>query len=260
MLTDYRTVDNRDFRRAHLLEAAAEELLKDLVPPIRRRQKSDTTGPRREQLREYLKSTPAADAVHVRARRLLNLADALYWRIIDRHEGQITKQALDDRKLAPVLYQDVDTLKSILRPGWFRAALRYDPDKDVKFPTYAVFWGRSELQRSNDRQTTVHLGEGRKVRQETKGWGYVQGVFGAEYEFEFGSSDAGNPEAQVIERERRASLLAAIDALPPQHQTVLTSLQKGENLASTARKLGVSKNRVWQVKNEIQKRILAAVA
>lgn len=111
-----------------------------------------TRGPQVELLHQVVKELPALDA----ARLCVEEADRIYWEMVCRHDGLIMKDAqlLSGRAKR---IEDLDELVQVLRFGWYRAAIRFDPTVDVSYPFYAMRWGRSWLQRSNERQSDVAL-------------------------------------------------------------------------------------------------------
>lgn len=118
--------DQRVIRAAHAFEAQAEALVNlprgDLV--------ERTRGPYQMRLRQSATGEAA---------RLLAEADALYWDRVQAHEGAIQMLA---RFYAGSL--GVDIMADYARTGFLEGAMRWDPDRGVRLPTYA----RSYVQRA----------------------------------------------------------------------------------------------------------------
>lgn len=135
-------------------------------------------------------------------------ADAILWGLVGEHEGPIQWQA---RRYSRRVLSAGGTaaIESILRLGWFRGALRFDPGVGTLFSTYGSRWGLSTLQRSNDRHTSVAV-DSRAFRERGPwSWLPVEGEAAL-----YGVSAGESPEEQVGVAEDCLRVHLALSRLP----------------------------------------------
>jgi len=151
-------LDVADATTAHKLEARAKAAIESLpgaaADILARTVKNNGTRSNptrasgavalREVVREYAAAEKAAnvprspETAAMLASRLLKGADAHYWAMVTRHDRMILKDA------GACMYHgafDFDDTVQLLRIGWYRGAMRYDPTRGFKFPTMARRWG-----------------------------------------------------------------------------------------------------------------------
>lgn len=109
---------------------------------------STTRGPEREAFALVSKS------IDPRAANWFGSADALYWTMVDRHSAVIAMLA---GKLSRKTSIDLEEIESTMKIGWYRAAIRWDPSRDVRFPTYGGIYGSAAVQRSIGAAAGVHV-------------------------------------------------------------------------------------------------------
>lgn len=127
-----------------LLPGATDELHAYLHRNGERHAEERTRGPRFEALRVLANERTDAHEV----RRHLAIADRHYWAVVLRHDGFVrTTSIRAKRKVAPTT-EDEDVL-TLGRLGAFAAALRH-ADDGIRFPTYAVAWIQTKIQRGRD--------------------------------------------------------------------------------------------------------------
>lgn len=251
---DYRALDLADFAEARALEASAERLL----PVVISSQK--TRGPRQEALRQL-----AREEGFEPARVLLAKADAAYWRVIVRHGPIVSRIALQLARRTPRMRDDLDGLKQLVRIGWFRAALRFEPDRGLAFPSYAKSWGVAAVQVANDREADVPRGRNRDARADRGGWAIVGtvGVDGdADHRFEsfFTDTISVSPDDAVVHVQQVERVTRAVSSLGACEQTVMVGRWRGETLSQLAVRLMLSKERVRQIERDAVGKIRARVA
>lgn len=162
--------DITDAKAAHGLEDRARAALLSLPTgralltaaeaDIPRVAKPTRAGPANA-LRAAIKAAPcsrARDCGHCLATRLVKGADQLYWQMVIRHDPLIRKQtniaATSSRVGLPPLApgsEEWEDLYQLQRIGWYRGAIRYDPDRKCRFITMAVKWGAQYVQNHRDR-------------------------------------------------------------------------------------------------------------
>lgn len=162
--------DITDAKAAHALEDRARaallalpdgpKLLAAAMADVPRVAKPTRAGPANA-LRAAVKVAPcsgAKDCGHCLATRLVKGADGLYWQMVLRHDALIKKNtniaAISSRVGLPPLApgsEEWQDLYQLQRIGWYRGALRYDPDRGFKFITMAVKWGAAYVQNHRDR-------------------------------------------------------------------------------------------------------------
>ena len=162
--------DITDAKAAHDLEDRARaallalpdgaKLLAAAMADVPRVAKPTRAGPANA-LRAAIKAAPCSgskDCGHCLATRLIKGADGLYWQMVLRHDALIKKNtniaAISSRVGLPPLApgsEEWQDLYQLQRIGWYRGALRYDPDRGFKFITMAVKWGAAYVQNHRDR-------------------------------------------------------------------------------------------------------------
>ena len=162
--------DIADAKAAHVLEDRARaallalpdgaKLLAAAMADVPRVAKPTRAGPANA-LRAAIKAAPCSgskDCGHCLATRLIKGADGLYWQMVIRHDALIRKNtniaAISSRVGLPPLApgsEEWQDLYQLQRIGWYRGALRYDPDRGFKFITMAVKWGAAYVQNHRDR-------------------------------------------------------------------------------------------------------------
>jgi RNA polymerase sigma factor (sigma-70 family) len=109
--------------------------------------KKPTRAPAARALRAAAGALPDAP----RARGLLAMADEHYWRMVLRHDRFLMRET---NLLAHTKDQNSPEWKDVhrdLQMGWFRAAMRWDPARALRFTTYAQAWGRNYVTIHRDR-------------------------------------------------------------------------------------------------------------
>lgn len=255
--TDARDLDVADVESARACEARAEAALMEhplaesKVRGILGTKPEKTRGPRQEAMRKAARELRADAASQAFAE-----ADAAYWRVVTRHDTAIRRQAaaLVRSKAWGV---DKDEAAQLVRVGWYRAAIRWDPSRGLKFPTYAADRGMVELQRANDREADVASGQSKELR-DLGGWTRIKSVsmdapLTADGDFTIGDTLAvdGDAEAGVLGGVDAARLRAAIQRLPDRQRVVIARRYfdpGGERtLLEVAPEIGVSRERVRQI-------------
>lgn len=170
-------------------------------------------------------------------------ADAILWGLVGEYRGLIYRYAARYRQCAPHLQgESLDAISGILNIGWFRGALRFDPDVGVLFSTYASMWGMSELQRANDRHGAVVLGT-RKSRLEG-GWSSCP--VGTEEELVRLGDGGVSPEEEAGAAEEVRWVGRALDQLPQRDAELLRDVYlRGMLISEAADARGLSRQRVY---------------
>jgi DNA-directed RNA polymerase, sigma subunit (sigma70/sigma32) len=209
-------------RRARFLEDRAERLLRQFPDAV------EIIDDRRtnEVLRAYqtLRMRKAVDAVTpstqrergdlAEARRCLEQGAALRWELALLNDGYARSEA---RRLVKHGHEFDDILQ-VARIGLHKAALRFDPDRGVRFGTYSRHWVRETLNRHTLAKTTPlgmpvtaaqqRLRLRRLVREHE--------AAGEEWTYASLAASEGYSEARVVELLHVDDNATVIDALLPE--------------------------------------------
>lgn len=159
--------DIADSKAAHALEDRARaallatesgaKLLAAAMKDIPRVAKPTRAGPANA-LRAAVKQMAcdrSKGCPHCLATRLVKGADGLYWQMVLRHDPLIRKNtniaAIAARPPLAPGSEEWEDLYQLQRIGFYRGALRYDPDRKCRFITMAVKWGAAYVQNHRDR-------------------------------------------------------------------------------------------------------------
>lgn len=247
--------DRADATTAAELEARAEAVVlvvdgaEDAIRAIairgggraRRPSALRSVGLRREAMRVVARDL-APDAVP-----LLTQADAIYWRMVLRHEPLQKREANRAANRVPELAREV---LAVMRLGWFRAAVRWEPNGTATFPGYALAWGRVAWQWANERQSTVEFGKARAMA-EAKGWGRVE-TLSLDVPF---YEDKTTPWVDYLEADEvcmedllmRDRVRAELQRLEPRERDIVSRLADGEHASEIAPDHGLQKSRVSHI-------------
>ena len=140
-------LDTRDAIAAHELEARAKAVIETvpgaadelatLTATLTGTRSSVTRAPGAVALREVVKRHAATNEGKI-ASAMLKAADGRYWAMVLRHDKMIQMDASSAlRHGAP----DFDDTVQLLRIGWFRGCMRFEPARGFKLPTMARNWG-----------------------------------------------------------------------------------------------------------------------
>lgn len=156
-------------------------------------------------------------------------------KLVEENHNLIYKFAVDSKI-------DADEYYDVLAIGLCTAAKLFDPTHGTKFSTFAYRCMRTELfQTMRGERAKGRRPAGGIVSYNAEisdGDTYLDYVSGLDGRYEF---DVGNAEvAEYIER------------LSPVQQQVLNDLLKGETMVSIAKRSGYSRQRVHQIKKELQ--------
>jgi RNA polymerase sigma factor (sigma-70 family) len=144
-------LDCADARAAHALEAEAHALIlaapggaeaMDLAMQACANQRRPTRGWFANALRAVSRSMPELRGAQAR----LKAADGHYWNMVIRHQRFIQR---DTRDLVWGA-DDLDDIVGWLNIGWYQGAMRFDPDRGLRFPTMARRWGRTYVALKRD--------------------------------------------------------------------------------------------------------------
>lgn len=151
-------------------EAALREAFVDLDDRVRSvldRENSKTRGPEQEAFRKIAKAFGVTPALQAFAK-----ADARYWGVV-LAQGKLTHHlAKKYTRMSRTVPFDEQLV--ILQHGLYRAALRWTPDNDVLFTTYAAHWARASMQRAAERHGPVMLPTHESTR--LGGWTTTLGI------------------------------------------------------------------------------------
>lgn len=245
--SDLFTADCADARAAHQAESAARDIILALPGGPEAIEAAYEAEPKGDGLRSSrgpaamaLRAAAAAVPGAAHARWLLARADALYWGMVLRHDRMIRKES------AAVLDGDrgedqFDDIHQLMRVGWFRAAVRFDPDRGIHFPTMARSWGRKHVAENRDAGQVSAYNRHRNRRKPLP----TVDVGDREVSERVGYDPTEAMDA-AAERAMRFRLLAPyLSELAPLQASVI-GIRYGESggkvsLMETGRRLGVSK-------------------
>lgn len=217
---------------------AAEDVVREAMlrggGRARRAASLRSVGLRREAIR-----LAARELGIVGAAEPLAAADAHRWCMVRRHE------ALQQREANRVAGRDADfgrEVLAVMRLGWFRAAMRWEPDGNASFHGFALAWGRAAWGRSNERQRTVAL---------NRGWGRTECSSLDAHQYD--DSDlrwvdtlAAEPvdfDAPLLEERLRI----ALHRLDPRDRDIVVRLADGEPARAVGESHGLGKSRTTQL-------------
>lgn len=243
-----RARDRELFEAARVAEDDAQALLagahpaevRGVIEAIRRAGDTRTTGPTREALRDL-----ARNLAHTPSLRVFEAADRLYWEAIMGWQGLLVKRAKRRAKVTDIPYR---YLLGVYYEGAFRAALRFDPSRDISFGTYLPNWLMAAEIRDIEQTTTVHrpLSDGVHKARLPVLWmsAPLSSVNGDEDDRCV--SDLLTHEAplvnELIEAHEALRQLDELDqVLPHQQRKILRLLRETGDGAEVARRLGVSR-------------------
>jgi RNA polymerase primary sigma factor len=195
-------------------------------------------------------------------------------RLIRSHMRFVVKVALHFRNV-PMPMADLVSEGAL---GLIKAIDTYDPSRGVRFISYAVWWIRSHivvaLQTKGSlirlpanqllritRENRSASGD-RKVSEEVRAMMELQRPQRVIEEASQRAGEGGpaNPESELAAKSISAGVGAALSALPPREAYVVRNLfgidqGEAENLKELAHELGVSSERVRQIKREALERL-----
>lgn len=254
-----RAEDLADVAIARGAEARAAALL-DARGVVLEGARGSTRGPTEEARRAHALTLPADDPV----RTALAEADAACWRMVLRHDALIRRHARWLARYTPNLRADPEVLVQLVRLGWYRAALRFDPAAGHGFPTYAGPWGKVTVQGANDRHAV--LVPSRRSFKEDGGWSSFllpsldDAIPGTEVTLGETVYAAADPHAEddVLGGLVAARLRAALLDLSEAHRAVIVGrFYDGRSLAAIGTDLGTTKQNVSQIERRALERLRA---
>ena len=166
---------------------------------------------------------------------------------------------------------DQDDLEQAAIGGLMRAARKFDPDRGVRFSTYATWWIRQALARHAGEARLIHVPENPQARASEEA-ARARAIASIDEPNEHGSTpsellaDRGEAPEEAMRREEAAGVLAAaVRRLGPRDAEVLRrryGLQGGEpeTLKEVGDRLGLTRERVRQIEKRARERLARLLA
>lgn len=202
-----------------------------------------TRGPEMEALRRAVRSRPDA----VDAQKHVAVADAHYWSMVLRHDGIVRQQAY---KIGKYRAKDTDPedILTIVRVGWFAAALRFDPDRGLRFPTMAVNWALARVQRERDLPGGIKPARNRNFGARVLPLDTPLRGDGELTLLDTLASDAEGADEAWERAHDVADIATHLSGLPERERGVVLRCGRGEiTYSKLAVELGLSRERVRQI-------------
>lgn len=237
--------DCADALQAHAFDLAAVRRLQAHAPAADALQaaldrRTRTRGPLVKALLRLSRQYPEAEAAGY-----LKQSDACYWAMVQRHEPMIRQQTfIVQRTMA--WGTETDDLMSILKMGWYDAAVRFDPSRGTRYPTMAGRWGWARVQRERGKPGGIassrHFASVSSIDEVCEdGTSIMETLTGED----------GDLIGLLERQQARAILREEIAKLSERDQALIAAwLENGQTKEVTLR-FDISRARMWQIINRL---------
>lgn len=197
------------------------------------------------------------------AARLFACADALYWRVILAHDAYLRRASHYSHHDARRGVEEDDIYQSA-RLGAWRGLPRFVPSKGATVRAWIAWWAQAEIQVSPDRAGDV------RTPSRSPRWARVWSTMRLDAPIDAGrpesdrlgdrlSADTSDPVEVLTEARNHARYAAAVAALPERDAEILHRCLAGESLTDIGPRVGVSRERVRQIRDRAIRRVCAHI-
>jgi RNA polymerase sigma factor (sigma-70 family) len=170
-------------------------------------------------------------------------ADHAYWSFLGQFERWVQYQAF---KHARRLRLDREDAETAVRLGAYRAALRFRPEEEVKFTTYAKYWVYSAVNALKTKEQDIVTTSNSVAAQTAKKTERFD-----ELTLDWRFADT------TTDTEEQSDLTILRDILPERELAVLVAFAAGKSGPEIATAMGISRQRVHALRLRAEQRINA---
>lgn len=234
-------LDCADARAAQAFDEGARARLLDHAPaaPFLQRLLTRTTrtrGPQAEALRLLSRRYPEADA-----EPFIEKANVCYWTMVNRHEPMIQQQSfVIQRTIA--FDSEISDIQTIVKIGWYNAAVRFEPSRGTRFTTMAGRWAWARVQRERGKPGGI------------KSSRVFASVASIEEVHEDGTSILDTLKSEdgdligILERQQaKAILKEEIAKLGERDQALIAAWLASGQTGEVVAQFNISRARMWQI-------------
>jgi len=193
------------------------------------------------------------------AARLFARADALYWRIILAHDAFVRRVARFNPHDMRRGVEEEDIYQTA-RAAAHRGLIRYEPGRGMTVRSWVARWVKVGLQRSADRAGDIHTPSNFSCGQRVWSTGRLDapidaGDRDAPRFVDRLSAETVDPVDALTEARNHARYTAALAAMPFRDAEILRRCLAGESLTDIGPHVGVSRERVRQIRERAIRRV-----